>query len=300
MQKQHATPAQSGPNGAPRVVAPLVQRERSDQVAAIGLRTPWLRDLYHNLLILPWPIFLVVLAFVYLGLNIFFALLYLLDGDAIANARPGAFADAFFFSVETLSTIGYGQMSPATLYGHIVMTGEALVGLMLIAVAAGLMFSKVAVIAPHDGVPTLTLRLANVRRNQILEAQVSVTLVRDERTAEGEWMRRFYDLRLARHRSPIFAMTFTVMHEIDPTSPLSKATPSSLAAESAEIVVTVLGIDEVTVQPVYARASYLAHEVLWNRRFVDVFTETEAGRLAIDYRLFHDTEPIEPRTTSGR
>ena len=312
MQKQHATPAQSGPNGAPRVVAPLVQRERSDQVAAIGLRTPWLRDLYHNLLILPWPIFLVVLAFVYLGLNIFFALLYLLDGDAIANARPGAFADAFFFSVETLSTIGYGQMSPATLYGHIVMTGEALVGLMLIAVAAGLMFarfsrptarvlfSKVAVIAPHDGVPALTLRLANVRRNQILEAQVSVTLVRDERTAEGEWMRRFYDLRLARHRSPIFAMTFTVMHEIDPTSPLSKATPSSLAAESAEIVVTVLGIDEVTVQPVYARASYLAHEVLWNRRFVDVFTQTEAGRLAIDYRLFHDTEPIEPRTTSGR
>ena len=312
MQKQHATPAQSGPNGAPRVVAPLVQRERSDQVAAIGLRTPWLRDLYHNLLILPWPIFLVVLAFVYLGLNIFFALLYLLGGDAIANARPGAFADAFFFSVETLSTISYGQMSPATLYGHIVMTGEALVGLMLIAVAAGLMFarfsrptarvlfSKVAVIAPHDGVPTLTLRLANVRRNQILEAQVSVTLVRDERTAEGEWMRRFYDLRLARHRSPIFAMTFTVMHEIDPTSPLSKATPSSLAAESAEIVVTVLGIDEVTVQPVYARASYLAHEVLWNRRFVDVFTETEAGRLAIDYRLFHDTEPIEPRTTSGR
>ena len=312
MQKQHATPAQSGPNGAPRVVAPLVQRERSDQVAAIGLRTPWLRDLYHNLLILPWPIFLVVLAFVYLGLNIFFALLYLLGGDAIANARPGAFADAFFFSVETLSTISYGQMSPATLYGHIVMTGEALVGLMLIAVAAGLMFarfsrptarvlfSKVAVIAPHDGVPTLTLRLANVRRNQILEAQVSVTLVRDERTAEGEWMRRFYDLRLARHRSPIFAMTFTVMHEIDPTSPLSKATPSSLAAESAEIVVTVLGIDEVTVQPVYARASYLAHEVLWNRRFVDVFTQTEAGRLAIDYRLFHDTEPIEPRTTSGR
>ena len=300
MQKQHATPAQSGPNGAPRVVAPLVQRERSDQVAAIGLRTPWLRDLYHNLLILPWPIFLVVLAFVYLGLNIFFALLYLLDGDAIANARPGAFADAFFFSVETLSTISYGQMSPATLYGHIVMTGEALVGLMLIAVAAGLMFSKVAVIAPHDGVPTLTLRLANVRRNQILEAQVSVTLVRDERTAEGEWMRRFYDLRLARHRSPIFAMTFTVMHEIDPTSPLSKATPSSLAAESAEIVVTVIGIDEVTVQRVYARASYLAHEVLWNRRFVDVFTQTEAGRLAIDYRLFHDTEPIEPRTTSGR
>ena len=188
------------------------------------------------------------------------------------------------------------------------MTCEALAGLMLVAVAAGLMFarfsrptarvlfSKVAVIAPHDGVPALTLRLANVRRNQILEAQVSVTRVRDERTAEGEWMRRFYDLRLARHRSPIFAMTFTVMHEIDDASPLRNATPSSLAVESAEIVVTVTGIDEITVQPVHARTSYLGHEVLWDHRFADVFIETEDGRLAIDYRLFHDTEPIEPRT----
>jgi inward rectifier potassium channel len=311
MLKRHATPAPSSPSDAPRIVAPLVQRERSDMVVAIGLRTSWLRDLYHNLLTLPWPIFLVVLALVYFGLNALFALLYLLGGDAIANARPGVFADAFFFSVETLSTIGYGQMSPATLYGNVVMTCEALTGLMLVAVAAGLMFarfsrptarvlfSKVAVIAPHDGVPTLTLRLANVRRNQILEAQVSVTLVRDERTAEGEWMRRFYDLRLARHRSPIFAMTFTVMHQIDRTSPLSNATPSSLAAESAEIVVTVIGIDEITVQPVHARTSYLAQEVLWDRRFADVFTETEDGRLAIDYRLFHDTEPIQPTVRSG-
>ena len=309
--KQQAAPAPSSPSGAPRTVAPLVQRERSDRVAAIGLRTPWLRDLYHNLLTLPWPIFLVVLALVYLGLNLFFALLYLLGGDAIANARPWAFSDAFFFSVETLSTIGYGQMSPATLYGNIVMTCEALVGLMLIAVAAGLMFarfsrptarvlfSKVAVVAPHNGVPTLTLRLANERRNQILEAQVSMTLVRDERTAEGEWMRRFYDLRLARHRSPIFAMTFTVMHTIDQTSPLCNTTPSSLAAESAEIVVTVTGIDEITVQAVHARSSYLAHEVLWDRRFADVFTETENGRLAIDYRLFHETQPIGPTAPSS-
>src|SRR6516164_10020175 len=306
MQKQHAAPAQSGPNGAPRVVAPLVQRERSDQVAAIGLRTPWLRDLYHNLLILPWPIFLVVLAFVYLGLNIFFALLYLLGGDAIANARPGAFSDAFFFSVETLSTIGYGQMSRATLYGNVVMTIEALAGVMLVAVAAGLMFarfskptarvvfSKVAVVGPFNGVPTLSLRLANERRNQILDAQVSVALVRDERTAEEDWIRRFYDLQLARQRSPIFAMTFTVMHPIDPASPLWNETPSSLAERAVEIIVTVSGLDETISHPVHARTSYLADELLWGRRFADVFAETQDGRLAIDYRRFHDTEPIKP------
>jgi inward rectifier potassium channel len=272
-------------------------------VVAIGLRNPWLSDLYHSLLTLPWWAFLLGLAFVYLGLNVLFAMLYLRGDGAIANARPGAFSDAFFFSVETLSTIGYGQMSPATLYGNVVMTVEALFGLTLLAVVAGLVFarvsrptarvifSKVAVVTPYNGVPTLSFRLANERRNQILEAQVSVTLVRDERTAEGEWMRRFYDLQLARQRSPIFAMTFTVMHPIDPASPLWNATAASLTAEAAEIVVTVTGIDETLSQAVHARTSYLAHEVVWGYRFADVFTQTEDGRLAIDYRRFHDTEP---------
>jgi inward rectifier potassium channel len=272
-------------------------------VVAIGLRNPWLSDLYHSLLTLPWWAFLLGLAFVYLGLNVLFATLYLRGDGAIANARPGAFSDAFFFSVETLSTIGYGQMSPATLYGNVVMTVEALFGLTLLAVVAGLVFarvsrptarvifSKVAVVTPYNGVPTLSFRLANERRNQILEAQVSVTLVRDERTPEGEWMRRFYDLQLARQRSPIFAMTFTVMHPIDPASPLWNATAASLTAEAAEIVVTVTGIDETLSQAVHARTSYLAHEVVWGHRFADVFTQTEDGRLAIDYRRFHDTEP---------
>jgi inward rectifier potassium channel len=272
-------------------------------VVAIGLRNPWLSDLYHSLLTLPWWAFLLGLAFVYLGLNVLFATLYLRGDGAIANARPGAFSDAFFFSVETLSTIGYGQMSPATLYGNVVMTVEALFGLTLLAVVAGLVFarvsrptarvifSKVAVVTPYNGVPTLSFRLANERRNQILEAQVSVTLVRDERTPEGEWMRRFYDLQLARQRSPIFAMTFTVMHPIDPASPLWNATAASLTAEAAEIVVTVTGIDETLSQAVHARTSYLAHEVVWGYRFADVFTQTEDGRLAIDYHRFHDTEP---------
>jgi inward rectifier potassium channel len=158
---------------------------------------------------------------------------------------------------------------------------------------ARVMFSKVAVVTPFNGVPTLSFRLANERRNQILEAQVSVTLVRDERTIEGDWIRRFYDLQLVRQRSPIFAMSFTVMHPIDRASPLADATASSLATEAAEIVVTVTGTDDTISQPVHARTSYLAHEVLWGRRFVDVFTQTKDGRLAIDYRRFHDTEPLQ-------
>jgi inward rectifier potassium channel len=290
--------------GVRPVRTPLVQRERSDQVVAIGLRNPWLRDLYHQLLTLPWWAFLTGLAGLYLSLNMLFAALYWLSDGAIANARPGVFSDHFFFSVETLSTIGYGQMSPATLYGNIIMTAEAMSGLALIAVVAGLMFarfsrptarvlfSRVAVVSEYNGTPTLSFRLANQRHNQILEAQVSATVVRDERTTEGEWMRRFYDLQLARQRSPIFAMTFTVMHPIDSASPLWNATASSCSEQETEIVVTVTGIDETISQPVHARTSYLSHEVRWGHRLVDVFTQTEDGRLAIDYRRFHDTESI--------
>jgi inward rectifier potassium channel len=298
-----ATPSDT--ERAPRVPK-LLQRDRSDRVVAIGLRDPWLGDLYHHLLTLRWWAFVLDFAAVYLGLNLIFAALYLMGDAAIANARPGAFSDAFFFSVETISTIGYGQMSPATLYGNIIMTVEAMVGLTLLAVTAGLMlarfsrptarvvFSNVAVVAPRNGVPTLSFRLANQRRNQILEAQVSATLVRDERTAEGEWMRRFHDLQLAHQRSPIFAMTFTVLHPIDCASPLRDATPSSLAAEGAELVVTVTGLDETISQWVHGRTSYLADEILWDRRFIDIFTQTKDGRLAIDYRRFHETEAIEP------
>src|SRR5271157_83394 len=304
--KQQAVAAIPDPHNVRPAPTRLVQRERSDRVGAIGLRTPWLGDLYHQLLTLPWWAFLLGLSGVYLGLNVAFALLYLLGDGAIANARPGVFSDAFFFSVETISTIGYGQMSPATPYGNIIMTVEALFGLALIAVSAGLMFarfsrptarvvfSRVAVVTEYNGIPTLSFRLANERRNQILEAQVSVTLVRDERTAEGEWMRRFYDLQLARRRSPIFAMTFTVMHPINAESPLWNETPLSLAERAVEIVVTVSGVDETISHAVNARTSYLAHEVLWDRRFVDVFTETEDARLAIDYRRLHDTELINP------
>jgi inward rectifier potassium channel len=296
--------APAGHDDAGPAPAPLVRGERSDEIVAIGLRDGWAKDLYHRLLTLPWLAFILILAGFYLGLNVIFAFLYLLGDSAIANARPGSFVDAFFFSVETLSTIGYGQMSPATLYGNLVMTAEALTGLMLIAVAAGLMFarfskptarvlfSKVAVVGPFDGVPTLSLRLANQRRNQILEVRVSVTLVRDEPTAEGGWIRRFYDLQVAREYSPIFSQTFTVMHPIDAASPLWDKNPAAVSAESTEVIVTVTGLDETTSQTIHARTSYLCEEICWNHRFVDVFTATTDGRRAIDYRRFHDTAPL--------
>ncbi len=271
---------------------------------AIGLPRPWLGDLYHLTLRLPWASFLFGALVLYLAVNAGFALLYLAQPGAVANARPGSFADAFFFSVQTLSTVGYGQMSPATLYANIVVTGETAAGMLVLALTTGLvfarfsrptarvLFSRVAVIGPHNGASTLSIRLANQRRNQILEASVALALLRDERTREGVMIRRFYDLKLARTRTPVFAMTFTVLHEIDRDSPLYGATPASLEADNAELVLTASGIDETIAQRVHARISYLPHEIRWNHRFADVIGWTEEGCRVVDYRRFHDTEPL--------
>ena len=291
------------PGGASRP-ARLIARETADQTLAIGLPRPWLGDLYHHTIRMGWCPFLLGGVVLYIAANALFALLYLAQPGAIAHARPGSFADAFFFSVQTMATVGYGQMSPATLYANLVVTIETAVGLMFLALATGLvfarfsrptariLFSRVAVIGPHNGRPTLSLRLANQRRNQILEAEVALTLLRDEETGEGARLRRFYELKLMRYRTPVLAMTFTVRHEIDRDSPLWGASAASLEAENAELVVTASGVDETITQRVHARTSYLPHEILWDHRFVDVIGWTEEGSRVIDYRRFHDTVPV--------
>jgi inward rectifier potassium channel len=289
------------PDGSTAHLFHLVARGTADQVLALGLRRRAFGDLYHRILTMSWPRFLVAGLATYLLTNFVFATLYLLQPGSINNAAPGSFADHFFFSVETIATIGYGVMSPATLYANLVMTVESSVGILFAALTTGLIFarfsrptarvifSRVAVVGPHNGKPTLTVRLANQRRNQMLAVQVVMTLVRDELTEEGLLLRRFHDVKLVRDRSPVFALTFTVMHEIDEFSPLQGATAEQLAAINAELVVSSNGIDETLVQPVHARTSYLPHEILWDHRFADIMGYTEDGRRAIDYSRFHDT-----------
>ncbi|MDQ2801235.1 MAG: ion channel [Pseudomonadota bacterium] len=292
------------PRNASRPAALMVPRAGEEGVLRIGMRTTWWNDFYHHALTISWVTFLLAASALYLGLNVVFALLYLLQPDAIAGARPGAFGDAFFFSVQTMATIGYGQLAPKTVYANLLVTVETLLGMLILALATGLMFarfsrptarvmfSRSAVIAPYNGLPTLSMRLSNERGNQILQADVGLTLVRNERTSEGAFIRRFHDLKLARARTPIFALTFTPMHTVDEASPLWGTTPEALAAAEAELLVTVTGLDETLSQPVHARFSYRAEELLWDRRLVDIFGYAEDGRRMIDFRRFHDTEPV--------
>ena len=269
----------------------------------IGYRSHWTRDLYHQTLVMPWRHFLAAAVGLYLAANIVFALLYMIDPGGIEKARPWDFGDAFFFSIQTMATIGYGVLYPADLYANLVVTAETIVALLVLALVTGLLFARFsrptarvvfserAVISTHNGVPTLQMRLSNGRRNQILEAAVRVSMLRNERTAEGVFMRRFHDVPLDRARTPVFSMTFMAMHRIDAASPLHGATRESLAAEDAELLVTVTGLDETMSQTIHARWSYTPDEVLFGRRFADMFGYTEHGQIAIDFRRFNVTVP---------
>ncbi len=262
------------------------------------------RDPYHLLLTVRWPVFLLLIALAYVGINALFALAYLIGGDNIANARPGSFADSFFFSVQTFASIGYGAMTPKTFYANILVTFEAWVELLSLAVITGLafarfskptarvLFSNVAVIMPYQGIPTLMFRAANERRNQVLEAQMLVYLMMDEISEEGHRMRRIYDLNLTRKRTPSFLLTWTAMHPIDEQSPLYGISQESLQKGQATFVVSLSGIDETVNQTIYARYTYAAQDIRANYRFVDIFHETPDGHREIDYTKFHNVVPI--------
>ncbi len=273
------------------------------EILSIGLRQSPLHDVYHSLLAAPWRAFFALVLVAYLGANLLFALGYLAIGDGIEAARPGSFSDAFFFSVQTMATIGYGKMAPRGTAANVLVTVEALVGLLGLALVTGLVFAKFsrptarvifsrsAVVTRFDGVPSLLVRLANERGNQIAEAQAHLVLLRNERTPEGEVVRRIHDLKLRRSQSAFFAFTWLVVHPITADSPLHGETAESLREKDVDLVASMTGLDETLSQSVHARHAWTPDQILWGFRFADVLVPTDDGRRAIDYRRFHDVEP---------
>jgi len=295
--------APPGADGSPAQRARIVPRTRSDRAVKIG-DTPWWDDLYHQLLVLPWGAFLAVLAAVYLLANVLFAGLYLLDPLGISHARAGSFSDAFFFSIQTMATIGYGVLYPRDLYTNLIVTAETLTSVVIVAFATGLFFARFsrptarvrfgrcAVISSHNGVPTLQIRMVNGRSNQILQADVELTLLKSELSVEGVTMRRFNALKLERAHTPVFALSFTLMHVIDEASPFHEQTSEALREAGAELLVTVTGLDETMSQTIHARHSYVVDELIFGYRHADIFGYLPDGRVAIDLRAFDQIVPV--------
>lgn len=281
----------------------IASRDGKLQVDGLNVWYRYWRDPYHLMLTIPWWGFFSIISSIYLLINAVFGGLYLLEPDALTGARPGSFEDAFFFSVHTLGSIGYGVIAPKTTYANTIVTLEAIMSLLMIAVVTGLafarfsrptariIFSKRAVVMPHNGVPTLILRSANQRRNQIVEAEARLYLIRDEYTLEGEFIRRFHELPLLRSRTPSFTLTWNIMHPIYETSPLYGETPESLAASNTQLIISLIGIDETVTETIHARNIYGNHEVMWDHRFMDIFYLSQTGDRYLDYRYFHEVQP---------
>src|SRR6266567_3180289 len=276
---------------------------RSGQVEFVKVGTDawrW-RDVYRWLLGLRWPQFAAFVGSLYVGLNLFFATLYSLVPNSIAGATSHWFPDCFFFSVQTLATVGYGHMYPQTLYGHIVSTVEIMTGVFLLAVMTGLifvrfsrpiarvLFSRSMVIAPLNGKPTLMVRIGNENHHSMVEAKFRIMFSRDEQLAEGGDFRYFYDLKLHFDRLTVFPAALTLRHEIDEKSPLLGATIESLETERALFFVSVVGIDPVIATEVQTQKDYSCRELRFGHRFVEIYAQEE-GRLTVDYGRLHDTE----------
>jgi len=296
------------PPAAQPWAASFLRQSRRDVVVVGRDRMVW-RDLYHTVLTMPLWGLLLLLAAVYLVANVVFALLYMVQPDSIAGAKPHAFADAFFFSVQTLGTIGYGVLTPRTVYANVLVTAESFCNLVIVAMSTGLiftrvsrptarvMFSRVAVVTNYEGVPTLMFRAANQRGNQILEAEVTVSLARQVTTIEGHSMRQFQELKVARSRSPLFVLSWLIMHRLDETSPLHGCTAKSLNESGSEIIVALSGLDDTFAQRIHARHSYLPSEIVWGKQFEDMLSFDQDGRRVVDYNRFHDVKDPSPPPT---
>jgi inward rectifier potassium channel len=265
-----------------------------------------LRDTYHLILTLSWPGFAGLVFGIYLLINLVFAALYMLNPHAVAEMRAGSFFDAFFFSVETLATVGYGHMYPETFYGHLIAMLEIMVGMFGLAVITGLIFvrfsrptarihfSKVAVIAPFDGVPNLMIRVANLRHQAMVEPEFRIILLRNTITAEGEEVRRFRSLKLEFDHLIAFPAVLTVRHQIDETSPLFGMTPEDFQQQDIRLIASIVGVDTVIVAPVESFGDYNYEQIEWNRRFVEIYDQNEEGEWTVDYARIDETEDIAP------
>lgn len=267
-------------------------------------------DIYHRALTVHWPTFFGLVATTFLILNALFAGLYQLGTAPIANQFPHGFAGAFFFSVETLATVGYGDMHPQTLYGHVVATIEIFTGMVSIALVTGLIFSRFSrprakimfsdhpVVRMINGQQTLMVRAVNARQNVIAEAAAQLHILRRETSPEGFRLRRIYDLKLVRDRHPIFILSWSLMHVIDESSPLFGETIESLETSQTAFLLSIEGVDETTSQSMLARQQWSHRDLRWNHRYVDLVQDDGSGNNTIDYSVFHQVLPVDENDNS--
>jgi inward rectifier potassium channel len=262
-----------------------------------------LRDPYHLAITLTWPEYLAALLALYLSANVVFAVLFWLVPGAIANARPHGFADAFFFSIETIATVGYGEMYPATLYGHVVASTEIVCGLAFTAILTGLTFVRFSrpraklvfaanpVVAMHNGKPTLMLQIGNGRPGVLADATAKLNVLISEIGSDGRLLRRAQELRLERAHLPLFPLSWTLMHVLDEKSPLAGYDAARAVATDARVFVTLEARDPTLATFVHEIRTYTPQDIRFGVRYIDPVTVGEDGMPFVDLTMIGVLEP---------
>ncbi len=271
------------------------------EVIAEGLRLNFWADISHRCMTASWPAFIGGAALVFVAFNAVFAFFYWIGNQPISNVPGGAYIDYLYFSIETLSTAGYGDMHPQTHYGHFIATVELFTGIFSMSLMTGLIFARFSrpnarllfadhpVISSHDGKPTFMVRFANERHNIIGNATARLWLLKNVVSMEGRPLRRFYELPLVRNEHPALALSWTLYHVLDEESPLYGLTADDLDAAKVSLIVVVSGYDVVAAQTVHARRSYDHSDIRFGQRYADIIGTSEDGRIRIDYGRFHET-----------
>lgn len=280
-------------------------------VYATGLSNNWWADLYHNAMMVSWLGFLGATALAFVGINALFASIYLLGRAPISYVGPGDFLHLFYFSVETLATVGYGDMHPQTDFGHVVASVETFLGLFLTAMLTGLIFARISrprarllfsnllTVGQHDGEWTLSCRIANARLNMISGATAKLWVLRTRFNTEGVRFRGFEELKLERAENPVFSLSWTLFHVIDESSPLAGLDRTQLSESDANFLLTVTGHDESAAQTIFARETYKLEDVRWNARFADIIATDPQNLILIDYKRFDEIVQIKNQPASA-
>jgi inward rectifier potassium channel len=270
-------------------------------IVAEGQHLNFWADISHRCMTASWPSFIGGAALVFVVFNAVFAVFYWIADQPISNVPGGAYIDYLYFSIETLSTAGYGDMHPQTHYGHFIAATELFTGIFSMSLMTGLIFARFSrpnarllfadnpVISSHEDKPTLMIRFVNERHNIIGNATAKLWLMRNEVSLEGGSSRRFYELPLVRNEHPALALSWTLYHVIDEQSPLYGLKPDDFAAADVSLVVVVSGYDVVAAQTIHARKSYDYPAIRFGQRYADILDRAEDGRIRIDYGRFHET-----------
>jgi len=288
---------------------PLVNKDGSPNVRRIGLPFFNTANNYHTLITMSWTRFWLLVLSGYLTLNIIFAFIYFSIGpDGLAGvsgiSASHRFMDAFFFSAQTISTVGYGHLSPNGMMANSVAALESMLGLLAFALATGLLygrfsrpsaqiaFSKNMLVAPYlENGRGLMFRLANLRRNMLIDLEIEVIFSFNE-TVDGKIMRRFYPLGVERRKVSLLTMNWTIVHPLDENSPLKDMTKEDLEKSEAGFAILLRAFDDTFSQTIHSRTAYQAHEIIWDAKFKPVFDRDEDGRIVLDLRKISDHELV--------